>query len=161
MASANHYIDPDDKIWSFVSSIVMDEGLCLYDLMRPRQDSLRVFVDKPKLEEGKRGSGVTSGECSNVCKRLRHSLVVEGEGLGLTSEPELEVSSPGLERELRLPVHFDNAVGLNVKVTAKDKYISGLLEAFSDETLCILESASKEAEKVLFNEVKKAQVVFV
>ena len=159
-ASSNHYLDPSDKIWSFVVAIAVDEKLSLYDLIRPSQSALRIFVDKPKTEEGKKGSGVTSGDCSSLCKRLMHAFVVDGPELGLSAEPELEVSSPGLERELRLPEHFKAVIGEKIKLVAKDRFISGILQDFSKEIMTIKQADNKAEERISFHDVKKGQLVF-
>jgi len=142
-----------------VSEIVAAEKLSLYDLIKPRANSLRVFIDKPKGDE-KKGSGITSGECSSVCRRLRHAFVVDGPNLGVSSEPELEVSSPGLERELRLHEHFVEAVGSKVKVVAKDRFVVGILEDFKDEVIFIRESQDKDVVEMPYRELKKGQIIF-
>lgn len=160
MATGIHYVDPGDKVWDFVSQIVEDEKMRLYDLTRPRPNALRIFVDKKKEEEGKVGSGVTSGDCSAVCRRLMHAFVVEGEGLGLSAEPELEVSSPGLERELRLPMHFQDAVGAQVKIVTMQGFVGGLLESVELPKIFVKQSDSRPADTVLISEIKKAQVVY-
>jgi ribosome maturation factor RimP len=160
MSANHHYIDPTEKIWQFVANIVSDEGLSLYDLARPRAHTLRVFLDKPKVEEGKRGSGVTSGECSSVCKRLMHAFIVDGVELGLSAEPELEVSSPGLERELRLPMHFLSIIGSKLKIVSKERSLSGVLKDFSGEELLVEESEKTAPVRVNINDIKKAQLVF-
>lgn len=157
--SNHHYIDPTDKMWTFVSEIVADEKLSLYDLVKPRANSLRVFIDKAKDDE-KKGSGITSGECSTVCRRLLHAFVVDGVNLGISAEPELEVSSPGLERELRLPEHFMEAIGSKVKVVAKDRFVVGILEDFKDEVILIRESPDKDVVEILYRNLKKGQIVF-
>ena len=159
-SSLHHYIEPGDKLWNFVSNVAMDENLELYDLLRPRQNLLRVFIDKRKIDSKEVSGGVTSGDCSNFCRRLMHSFMVEGVELGVGNEPELEVSSPGLERELRLPTHFSAVVGKNIKLVANDKYISGILEDFRDETLFIRENENKETKAVNFNDVRKGQLIF-
>lgn len=160
MTYVTNYIDPGDKIWDFVSQIVEDEKMSLYDLARPRHNALRIFVNKKKDEEGKVGSGVTSGDCSNVCRRLMHALVVEGENLGLSSEPELEVSSPGLDRELRLPAHFSDAVGAKVKVVTKDGFFGGVLEDFNNVEIKVKQAENKPADVILIAAIKKASVVY-
>lgn len=159
------YVNPSEALWEFVSSMAADEDLRLYDLIKPRANALRVFIDKPKTEIDKKGSGVTSGDCSTLCRRLMHAFGVEGQNLGISSEPEIEVSSPGLERDLRLAQHFEEAVGHKIKMTTKSGFISGVLEAFSDGILTVKEGdentkKEKPSVQVNFNDVKKGQLLF-
>ena len=60
----------------------------------------------------------------------------------------LEVSSPGIERELRLDFHIESSIGSLVEAklfAPKDgrKSISGVLESFADGVVTILEGEEK------------------
>ena len=75
----------------------------------------------------------------------------------------LEVSSPGVERELRTPEHITLSIGEKVEAklfTAKDgrKSVVGILTAFDGECVTITEG---ECETVLKqNEISKLTTVF-
>lgn len=84
------------------SSLSVDEG-----------ETLK--IDEDELPEGPKSVGITSGDCTRVCRRLMAFCETDGTKLGIGSEPELDVSSPGLDRSLRLPEHFLSAVGEVVK----------------------------------------------
>lgn len=71
-----------------------------------RQGRLRVFLDRPQ--------GVTLGDCQTVSKQLSALLDVSEFG---DAQYYLEVSSPGLDRELYGPKDFDRFRGQMVRVT--------------------------------------------
>ncbi|HEX9185949.1 MAG TPA: ribosome maturation factor RimP, partial [Vicinamibacteria bacterium] len=81
-----------------------------------RRPVLRLYVDKP--------GGVTVGECESLSREAGDVLDVSG-----LIEPsyDLEVSSPGLDRELRKDREFAWAVGREVRMWLREA-ISGRLE---------------------------------
>lgn len=66
---------------------------------------LRVFIDKPE--------GVDLSDCEAVSRQLSAVLDVEDP---LPGHYVLEVSSPGLDRKLTKPAHFQRYVGEDVRV---------------------------------------------
>lgn len=87
--------------------------------------TLRLFLDKPE--------GVTLSDCERVSKQVSAYLDVVDFG---KSRYVLEVSSPGLDRQLYRPGHYERFVGHKVRVTfedpetAKRRTVVGRLEAF-------------------------------
>jgi ribosome maturation factor RimP len=72
----------------------------------------------------------------------------------------LEVSSPGLERPLRTPAHFERFVGSDVAVKTKadvegDRRVEGKLEAADDEGFVIA------GRRLSYADIEKARTVFV
>jgi ribosome maturation factor RimP len=72
----------------------------------------------------------------------------------------LEVSSPGLERTLRLPAHFRRALGETVNVKLKphaegERRHEGLLEAADDE------GVSVGGRRFTYADIERARTVFV
>lgn len=107
----NLYLERNDPLWQALAEIAADEGAQIYDIERLARGGLRIFLEKV--------TGVTSGECTNFCRRLMAFFSVEGPNYGFGTDPELEVSSPGINRRLRLPEHYQNAVGSRVKIKWK------------------------------------------
>ena len=76
----------------------------------------------------------------------------------------LEVSTPGLERPLRTPAHFQGAIGAEVKVKTHpgvegDRRVDGTVRAADDETVAI---ATADGERTLrYDEIERARTVFV
>ena len=99
---------------------------------------LRVFIDKPE--------GVTHADCEAVSRELGTILDVEDAVPG--GSYTLEVSSPGLDRKLTKPEHFQRFVGSKVKLTTREpiegnRFFEGRLESFRDGRLVLAVSAGK------------------
>ena len=113
-----------------VSPVVGDHGLELVDLewrgLRPR-GVLRLFVDKP--------GGIEVGDCERLSREVGDVLdaaaVIEG-------GYDLEVSSPGLDRQLRKEREYRWAVGKQVRCwLAGGEEISGRLTEVTPERLVL------------------------
>jgi len=170
------YIEPTAKLWSELSQIAADEGLQLYDLEKAGQNGLRVFIQQsfvsaPASQEAelKRAAGATSEDCVRLCRRLMRYFAVEGPEFGLSSEPFLEVSSPGLNRALRLEEHFLGAVGETIDLHlvqpeidatgAKRHHVFGALKKVENGEVEIVNEDGKVLNLPLSN-LKKAKVKF-
>lgn len=71
----------------------------------------------------------------------------------------LEVSSPGLERPLRTPEHFQRFVGTTVTVKTKshiegDRRVAGMLDDADDEGITVA------GRRLLYTEIERARTVF-
>jgi ribosome maturation factor RimP len=95
------------QIEGIVQPVLLDHGLTLVDLeFRPRRPRgvLRVFVDKP--------GGVGIDDCQRVSRELGDVLDASAV---IEEAYDLEVSSPGLDRQLRKDREFRWAVGKRVR----------------------------------------------
>lgn len=169
------YLTPDHPLWREVASIAQDEGLELYDLERSGGGSLRVYVDKP-LQSGvgaENAGHVTSEDTTKLCRRLMVFFLAEGEGFGLGTEPNLEVSSPGVNRSLRLREHFLRSIGERVRVTfagasaltAVENPVAGsvavgTLQGVDGDVATILDESAKAPLCFELGQVKRANVDF-
>jgi ribosome maturation factor RimP len=104
-------------------------------------------------------------QCANVSKGL--SLLLDVEDLVPGGAYELEVSSPGLERVLRLPWHFKTAIGKDVKVVTHDvipelkgqtKSVEGQLIATAEDGVTL--KFGDADVHIPFANVKRAQTIF-
>ena len=166
------YLESDDPLWEAVDGVVRDEGLQLYDAERLATNGLRVSVSAEReaaqnSDPSAKQKGVSSDDCSRVCRRLMVLLSVDGTRLGMNPEPQIEVSSPGINRVLRKPSHFEGAVGERLKVVLEDEQQSkkgtilvGTLKGFADETLEFTCEKSKECMSFPLSQVRKARVDF-
>ena len=134
--------------------VVEAEGFDLYDVSRRREGArtiLQVMVDRP--------DGVDIDALAGVSERIAQHLDAEG------SEPaslDLRVSSPGLERALKRPEHFQRALGEQVKVktTAQidgSRTHTGLIVAADDEG-CTLDIGDTEVH-VPYADISSARTV--
>ena len=99
--------DRSFRIEEVIQPVLRDYGLELVELewhaRRPRS-VLRVFVDKP--------GGVAVGDCERVSREVGDLIDVEGL---IEDAYDLEVSSPGLDRQLRTDREFRWAAGKRVR----------------------------------------------
>lgn len=162
------FADRTTEIWKRIEGLVQNEGLGLYDL-ELLSGGIKVTVCAGSQENSKKG--VTSGDCSKVCKRLLVLATAEGGDLGISSQPQIEVNSPGINRPLRVLEHYTGAVGERVKlVLAGDSNfpseLIGELISFDGDLLKVVteegtkKSLVKREWEVPFNLVKRARVDF-
>ena len=125
---------------------------------------LRIVIDKP--------AGVTHEDCVNVSREVSTILDVEDAVSG--GSYLLEVSSPGLDRELFKPADYERFTGSLVKLTTRqsvngNRHFEGRLESFRNGRLTLelskppkkgkpVESAEAKLEIELAN-VEKANLV--
>lgn len=103
--------------------------LVAVDYVRERDWYLRVFVDK----EG----GVDLDDCQDLSRKLEE--ILDAKDLIKTSYI-LEVSSPGLDRELKKPKDFQREMGKDIDVSLfapidGKKVVTGALNAYDGDTL--------------------------
>jgi ribosome maturation factor RimP len=147
------FLSIEEPLWQILEAVVQDEGRELYDVEKLGSAGLRIFIKQ-----------ATSEDCSKVLRRLMAVFLVDGPKYGLSFEPALEVSSPGINRELRLLKHFEGAVGERVKIVykvsndqiigKKDAEKTGIMSSFSDNKLKI------EEQEIELSAIKKARVDF-
>jgi ribosome maturation factor RimP len=122
------------KVEAVLSPVLEAHGLELVDAQWRREGrrwALRFFVDKLG------GAGIAD------CQRFSHEAGDVLDVSGLLTEPyDLEVSSPGLDRELRKDREFVWAVGKDVRCWVREPVagrleFAGRLEAASTERLVI------------------------
>jgi ribosome maturation factor RimP len=97
----------DRRVEEIIQPVLDDHGLVLVDLeWRPHRPRgvLRVFVDKP--------AGVRIADCERVSREIGDVLDVSGL---ITEAYDLEVSSPGLDRQLRTDREYRWAIGKSVR----------------------------------------------
>lgn len=165
-------------MWKMIDEVARSEGVELFDIEFPRDGGasgrsgvVRVYITKSSsdVSEGsdelpERRSGVTFEDCVRVTKRL---LDIDEQSSFVPASCVLEVSSPGVNRTLRLPAHFGGAVGERIRAkfrNAQGSYqvVVGLLQSFADGILEIEVDEKKATEKLLvpLNDVKEARVDF-
>jgi len=116
--------------------ILVAEGLELVDVEFVREHGwiLRLFIDKP-------GGGVGLEDCAEASHAVETALDVAE----LIGHPySLEVSSPGLNRPLKKPEHFQKAQGKKVRVRTyapigepPRKNFSGMLAAVESDAVTV------------------------
>ena len=120
------------ELANLIEPTVVKLGYELSDLelkLGGRDGIVRVFIDKPE--------GVDLSDCEIVSRQLSAILDVEDP---LPGHYTLEVSSPGLDRKLTKPAHFQRFLGETVRVklrfpVAGRRNFRGALRSADDEKI--------------------------
>ena len=77
----------------------------------------------------------------------------------VSGEYYLEVSSPGVERKLKKPSHFENSIGENVRITTiEGEVVEGRLKKVTDKEVIVL---TKDGEqKIPLDAIANAKTYF-
>lgn len=102
-----------EERWNILSDLCEREGVKLYEI--EPGTVLRVYITSQSSDKS---SSVGHTHCAGVSNRILNHDKVE---LLLPGNTTLEVSSPGINRKLSRPEHYDGAVGERVKVTFRDE----------------------------------------
>lgn len=151
------------KIERLIAPIVSDLHLDLYDL-EFRGGTLRVTVDRPADAEGGLDLDAIALASRLIGRELDHDDPMSG-------HYTLEVTSPGLERSLRVPAHFQRSIGKTVALRLRDivapdgerteRRLQGVLIAADEHAVTIrLDDADLSERTVPYDKVDRARTVF-
>jgi ribosome maturation factor RimP len=120
--------------------------------LSPRAKLLRVFIDK--LDKA---GGVDVDDCAKVSNQLSRVLMVEE-----VDYDRLEVSSPGMDRPLTKPAHFQRFLGHQAQIrlripVAGRRNFAGTLQRIEDGRLCLL--VEKDEVEIDLAAIEKARLV--
>lgn len=140
-----------------IQPLVEAQGLELVDVefTRPRRGraNLRIFLDRP--------GGITLEEITRISRIVGNLLDVHDL---IESSYNLEVSSPGLTRELKKPRDYERYKGRLVRLTTRSPIAGrqvhrGILKGLEDEEIVCLEEDG-EVQRIPLAEVAKARLDF-
>lgn len=137
-----------DRVAALVEPVIEARGAELYDVELAGA-TLRVLVER----EGGIGLDVLEDISRDVSQALDDDDPMPDQRW------YLEVSSPGLERPLRTPRHFQAAVGSTIKVKTHgwvdgDRRIEGVLEDAD------LDGFTVDGRRLTYDQVERARTVF-
>ena len=121
--------------------IAADLGLRIWDVRYLKEGSqwfLRIFIDKD--------GGVDINDCERMSRALDEPLDVADP---IAGEYILEVSSPGVERELVKPAHFEEFIGADIMVKmirpidGIGKEFKGVLTDYADGEVTITDHSGE------------------
>lgn len=142
-----------ERVYALIKETVEAEGVNLWDVRFLKEGAswyLRVFIDKE--------DGITIDDCTNVSHAI-DPIIDEADPIDKAYY--LEVCSPGIERELTRPFHYESFVGEKIKIKlykaidGKKEFI-GILK--SAEPKIVLDCDGNELE-LEFKEISKANLV--
>lgn len=166
-----HSPDPVlDRVAAIAVGVCTEHGVDLVSVAWAGAGVLRVTIERILKGEGAqngaqeieaRGWGVTLDDCAEVSRALSAKLDSEDP---IHTRYNLEVSSPGLDRELTTQAEFARFVGLSAKVkltrAAPDgqKLLRGTIERVEPEALTM--QVDNKSISVPFSDVAQANLVF-
>lgn len=125
----------DEALEKLALPVCERHGVYIYNTEYKKEGSeyyLRLFIDKD--------GGVTIEDCENVSREISPML----DDLTFIKDAYIfEVSSPGIDRVLSRPWHFEKVMGqeIDIKLFAAidgKKEISGVLKAYSDGEITVV-----------------------
>ncbi len=138
-----------DRLWDTIEPFLDEEQVELDDLELSGR-TLRVVVDSE--------DGIDLDHIAEVSRAVSR-LLDDSEDL-VPDSYNLEVTSPGLERSLRRPRHFEKAVGRAVRIkTTGGETVRGLLTEVGGEGFVV--AGDPDEVRIAYSEVAKARTVFV
>ena len=133
----------EEKVFAMLEPIASRHGVNIYDVEYVEEAGewyMRAYIDK----EG----GVTIDDCEAVSRELSDALDVDD---FIEDAYYLEVSSPGLGRQLKKDRHLSMSIGEEVEIKTyksidKKKEFVGILKAFDQDTITI----DNDGEEIVF-----------
>jgi ribosome maturation factor RimP len=148
-----------DRVRELVAPIATDLGLDLYDVER-RGATLRVTLDSKPGSAG----GITLDELALASRLVSREL---DEADPVPGRYTLEVTSPGVERALRTPAHFQREVGKVIALRLADvghaeRRLTGTLVDADDATATIrVDGPDGPTERTIrLDQIDRAKTVF-
>lgn len=148
-----------DATWKLLvdetERILRGEGMELWDIeFKPEKGGqvLRIYIDKPE--------GVNVDDCANISIQVGMMLDVENI---IPHRYTLEVSSPGLDRKLVKPEHFQRYSGSMVRIRLKPeitgrKKFSGRLEGLQENTAVIQDQNEGQTHRIPLDSIMTARL---
>lgn len=142
------YSKTEKYAFETAKDIAAQKGYEIYDVEYVKEGPhwfLRIFIDSER--------GVNIDDCEAISSLISVRLDKDD---AIPQEYFLEVSSPGIERSLRLDRHFQKAIGEKISVIKKSgERVQGVLTGYADEIITIDNDIAIQKK-----DVKKANILF-
>ena len=121
----------------------------------PARGLWRVFIDRPDSKRGVDRIGLD--DCVAMSDAIQDALIASN-----CEFEHLEVSTPGLDRALTKPMHFDRFAGEEVKLTIEPAFeglrkLNGILIGYSDDAVTV--DVNGVVTRIPYANVARARVV--
>jgi ribosome maturation factor RimP len=152
-----------ERVRDLVQPLLTERDLDLYDVELAGKD-LCIVVDTAGP-----GGSLDLDVLSDVSRAVSRAL---DEADPISSAYTLQVTSPGLERNLRTPDHFARAVGESVKVKLRpagpeadaERRIAGILAAADDHGITVRTGVDDEGapveRRLAYDDIERARTTF-
>ncbi len=145
-----------EEVKDLAEAVAERRSLLLWDVEmggQPGRNVVRVFVDAD--------GGVDLETVAEVSEEISRGLDLRDP---IGGRYTLEVSSPGIERSLKTPLHFELSVGKKVVMKTKERLVGdshrleGIIAAAEDSAVRI--ELPSQAVDVPYDAIKSARTVF-
>ncbi len=123
----------------------------VYDIVTTKENDkniFRIYVTSPE--------GISLDKCAEISRMVSPILDIEEP---MNGEYNLEVSSPGIERKLKKPQHYQASIGEKIKLKDFNKdVIKGELVFADDNEIKILSEHGEEI--ITYDEISTASTYF-
>jgi ribosome maturation factor RimP len=145
------------RVWELAEPLALTKGLEVVDVQyRPEggRQVLRLLIDRPE-------GGVTLDQLAKLSRELGDVLDAHD---AVPGRYQLECSSPGLNRPLVRPAHFQRAVGQEVRVRTRTpingrRQFRGRLAAVAEDVVTV-QDPDVGAVDIQLADVEKAQTEY-
>ncbi len=150
------------KLLPIVEAIVADVGAELFDFkVRQAGRELRIMVVIDNERGWEPGHGVTVEQTTSVARQLNYTI--ETDAL-LPGDWSLEVSSPGIERQLSTGAHFAAHAGMRVRLVwglpgPGGRAVEGTLRGLEGDEV-VVEDDGGEVHRAPVDTIRKCRTVF-
>lgn len=141
---------------SLIAEVLSTNG---YELIEAEyvaaRELYRVFIDRPDSRRGV--DRIAVEDCAKVSDLLQDALMAAN-----VSYEHLEVSSPGIDRALTCPGHFERFAGETIKLTIAPPYdglrkLAGVLSGFEHDHVVV--AVDGVTHRIPYENVARARVV--
>ncbi len=135
-----------------LENLLKDNGVFLYDEEIANENERKIYRVYITSQ-----NGVSLEDCARISRIISPLLDLEPPVNGAYT---LEVSSPGIERVLKKPRHFEGSVGEKVKIKLiNTDTINGVLEKFEGNVITVRENDG-DITKIPLEDIDKARTYF-
>lgn len=150
-------INIESKVQELVGNIIQNIGYTIYDLQYVKEGKdyyLRIFIESIS------GTEITLEDCEKVSNDINEEL---DKADFIKEQYFLEVSSTGIEKNLRKKEHYVKQVGNEIEVKLykainNSKQLVGILKKVEDDYI-ILETDNKEVN-INFKDISASKTVY-
>lgn len=152
----------ESRIESIAAGVATEQGLEVHSVevhAHPRQGRVRVVADRPGSRDP--GTGVTIGELSRLSGELSRVLDLED---FIPFRYFLEVTSPGVERDLKRGRDFVRHVGFRARVVVGGdrpdgrRVVEGEIRSAGDDRFVMFADDGAEVE-IAYEDVRRARTL--
>ena len=147
-----------NAVTEILENILSQDSLYLYDiefLKEGKNHVLRVFIDRDE-------TGIFIDDCDKVSRALSDEL--DKKDL-IDAAYSLEISSPGVERKLTKPWHFEKVTGKKIELSLyapvdNQKVFIGFLKEYDDQKVIIEDEKTKKMREFEKSRISSAKLHF-